>query len=84
MGNYMKVRAKILLTAVVLSICLSSFAKADLPKRIDYIISSQKNVNYSVHIVKADSGRAVYGHNSRELMIPASNMKIIITAAALR
>ena len=80
----MKVRVKILLIAVVLGICYSGFAKADLSKRINHIISSQKNVNYSVHIIKADTGRAVYGHNSRELMIPASNMKIITTAAALK
>jgi len=61
-------------------------AKADLAKRIDGIISqsSQKRVQFSIHIVEADSGNVVYSHNAKELMIPASNMKIIVAAAALK
>ncbi|GAJ04057.1 unnamed protein product, partial [marine sediment metagenome] len=82
----MKVRTKILLVAAVFSICLANFAKADLAKRVDGIIgrSLQQKVRFSIHIVKADSGSTVYNHNAGELMIPASNMKIITTAAALK
>ncbi|MBA7611533.1 D-alanyl-D-alanine carboxypeptidase [subsurface metagenome] len=85
--NYrMKVQMKKLLFASVFTLCLGSFAKADLAKRIDGIVSqsSQQKVQFSIHIVKADSGSMVYSHNARELMIPASNMKIIVTAAALK
>ena len=82
----MKVQMKKLLFASVFTLCLGSFAKADLAKRIDAIVSqpSQRKVQFSIHIVKADSGSTVYSHNARELMIPASNMKIIVTAAALK
>ncbi len=82
----MKIRTKILLVLAVFSICLGSFAKADLSKRVDGIISRslQQKVRFSIHIVKADSGGTVYNHDAGELMIPASNMKIITTAAALK
>ncbi|MHC4748673.1 MAG: D-alanyl-D-alanine carboxypeptidase, partial [Planctomycetota bacterium] len=71
--------------AAVFTLCLCSFVKADLAKRIDDIISEslQKRVRFSIHIIDADSGSTVYDHDARELMIPASNMKIIVTAAAL-
>ena len=82
----MKTRMRKILIAVVLSICLTSFAKANLAKRVNAIISqpSQKKVRFSVRIVKADSGRTVYSHNAREALVPASNMKIIASAAALK
>ena len=82
----MKVQMKKLLFVSVFTLCLGSFAKADLTERIDAIVSqrSQRKVQFSIHIVKADSGRTVYSHKARELMIPASNMKIIVTAAALK
>lgn len=86
MKHLMKFRTKKLLVLAVFSICLGSFAKADLAKRVDGIISRslQQKVRFSIHIVKADSGGTVYKHDAGELMIPASNMKIITTAAALK
>jgi len=86
MKHPMKLRTKKLLVAAVFSICLGSFARADLAKRIDGIISRslRQKVRSSIHIVKADSGGTVYKHDAGELMIPASNMKIITTAAALK
>jgi D-alanyl-D-alanine carboxypeptidase/D-alanyl-D-alanine-endopeptidase (penicillin-binding protein 4) len=74
------------LIAVVLSICLTPVAKANLSKRVNAILSqpSQKKVRFSIHIVKADSGRTVYSHKATEPMIPASNMKIITSAAAVK
>ena len=82
----MKVRTKIILAAAIFGICLGSFAKADLTERINGIISRslQQKVQFSIHIIKADSGVPVYEHNAGELMIPASNMKIITSAAALK
>ncbi len=82
----MKTQMKKLLIPLVFSLCLATFAQANLTKRVNGIISqpSLKNVQFSIHIVKADSGRTVYSHNSRESLIPASNMKIITTAAALK
>jgi len=82
----MKAQMKRLLIAAVFTICLGSFAKADLANRVDGIIgqSSQQRVQFSIHIIKADSGETAYSHNARELMVPASNMKIIVSAAALK
>lgn len=82
----MKVQIRKLLTVAVFSVCFISVASAELTKRIDSIInqSSQRKVRYGVVIVKADSGEVVYSYNAKEAMIPASNMKIIITAAALK
>jgi len=37
-----------------------------------------------MHIVKADTGQVVYSHNAHKAMIPASNMKLITTAAAVK
>ena len=72
--------------AAVFSICLAGVSSAELAKQIGGIISrpSQKKVQYSIHIVKADSGKTVYSHNAGKSLLPASNMKIIITAAALK
>jgi len=82
----MKARNKKILVAAVFVFCLGSFVKADLTGQIDAIISEslQQRVQFSIHIVEADSGSTVYDHNAKELMIPASNMKIIVTAAALK
>jgi len=82
----MKVQIRRLLAAAVFSISLVSVASAGLTERIDGIInqSSQKDVQYSIVIVKADSGEVVYSHNAQEAMVPASNMKVITTAAALK
>ena len=82
----MDIRMKKVLAAAAFSLCFACFAKADLAKRINPIInqSSQKNVRFSVHIVKAESGETVYEHNHHRTLIPASNMKLIVTAAALK
>ncbi|MBN1391586.1 MAG: D-alanyl-D-alanine carboxypeptidase/D-alanyl-D-alanine-endopeptidase [Sedimentisphaerales bacterium] len=82
----MNIKIRKLLAAVILSISFISIASAGLTEKINGIInqSSQKKVKYSVAIVKADSGEMVYSHNANEAMLPASNMKIITTAAALK
>jgi D-alanyl-D-alanine carboxypeptidase/D-alanyl-D-alanine-endopeptidase (penicillin-binding protein 4) len=81
-----KIKIRKLLITAVFILCLVGLAKADLEEQVDSIVSrsSQQKVHFSIHIVKADSGATVYSHNEREPMIPASNMKIITTAAALK
>lgn len=82
----MKAQMKKLFIAALSILYLGSFVQADLATRIDDVISQSlhQKVQFSIHIIKADSGSTVYDHNARELMIPASNMKIIVTAAALK
>ncbi|MHC4396248.1 MAG: D-alanyl-D-alanine carboxypeptidase/D-alanyl-D-alanine endopeptidase [Planctomycetota bacterium] len=82
----MRVKVKRLLVASVFSICLVGFVRADLAKRVNACLNRplQKKTRFSIHIVKADSGKIVYGHNANRALVPASNMKIIVTAAALK
>jgi D-alanyl-D-alanine carboxypeptidase/D-alanyl-D-alanine-endopeptidase (penicillin-binding protein 4) len=82
----MKVRIRKLLVAVALSVGFVSIASAGLAERVDGIINQplQKKVQYSIAVVKADSGEVLYSHNANEAMVPASNMKIITSAAALK
>ena len=82
----MKTLVKKLLIVAAFSTCFDSVAKADLAGQVNEIISrpSQRKVRFSIHIVKADSGETVYSHNAAKALLPASNMKIIVTAAALK
>ena len=82
----MKTLVKKLLIVAAFSTCFDSVAKADLAGQVNEIISrpSQRKVHFSIHIVKADSGETVYSHNAAKALLPASNMKIIVTAAALK
>ncbi|MHC4194314.1 MAG: D-alanyl-D-alanine carboxypeptidase/D-alanyl-D-alanine-endopeptidase [Planctomycetota bacterium] len=76
---------KNLLAALALSICFADVACADLAKQINGIVGrkSQKKVQFSIQIIKADSGKTVYRRDATKALIPASNMKIIISGAAL-
>ncbi|MHC4737560.1 MAG: D-alanyl-D-alanine carboxypeptidase [Planctomycetota bacterium] len=82
----MEIKTKKILAAFVLGICLVNPAGADLAERINACLSQslKKKVRFSIHIVKADSDKTVYRHNSYTALVPASNMKIIITAASLK
>ncbi len=81
----MKDRMKSLLIGVALALYLAAAAPANLSRAIDGIIaeSLEKSVHFSIHVVQAESGRTIYDHDAKELMVPASNMKLITSAAAL-
>ncbi len=70
----------------VLCLFLAGLSNADLAGTINGIINqpSEKNVKYAIQIVKADSGRIVYSRNANTPVVPASNMKVVTTAAALK
>jgi D-alanyl-D-alanine carboxypeptidase/D-alanyl-D-alanine-endopeptidase (penicillin-binding protein 4) len=57
----------------------------DLKRRIDTILtrSSLRRVLFSARIVSARTGEVVYERNPHLALIPASNMKIVTSAAAL-
>ncbi len=65
--------------------CLSSLSATDLSRRINLILDKPglRKVIFSACIIRRDSGETVYEKNSHLALIPASNMKIITTAAAL-
>ena len=77
-------RSKVILVAVLLGLVLSVPAGADLAERIDKVISTQKGTTFSIQVVDADSGKTVYAHDAHGPLIPASNMKLVTTAVALK
>lgn len=83
---FMKTRIKKLLITTILSLLTTGLTRADLLEKINAVISqpSQQKVHFSIHIIDAASGATVYSRNETEPMVPASNMKIITTAAALK
>jgi D-alanyl-D-alanine carboxypeptidase/D-alanyl-D-alanine-endopeptidase (penicillin-binding protein 4) len=58
---------------------------ADLAGRLDTIVASQNEgkVRIAVHILNPESGAVIYSRNASTPLTPASNMKLITTAAAL-
>jgi D-alanyl-D-alanine carboxypeptidase/D-alanyl-D-alanine-endopeptidase (penicillin-binding protein 4) len=84
-GWVIRTEMKKFVFVVFLSLLLVGGASAGLRSRIDGIIGgpSQKGVEFSVLVVEADSGSTVYRHNAKKALVPASNMKIITSAAAL-
>jgi D-alanyl-D-alanine carboxypeptidase/D-alanyl-D-alanine-endopeptidase (penicillin-binding protein 4) len=69
---------------VLLSLWLGSMAFGSLAGRIGKAVQSQEGGDYAIQVIKPSSGAAVYSYNARKPLIPASNMKLITTAAALK
>ncbi len=71
---------------LVLILWLAGIAQADLKNRVESIIKrpGQKKTQFAVHIINADSGETVHSLHANKPLIPASNMKVITTAAALK
>jgi len=73
------------IVAAVTLVGLAPTLQASLAGRIDRIIQSkaQRGNRFSIHVVHAETGRTLYAHQETTPRIPASNMKLIATAAAL-
>jgi D-alanyl-D-alanine carboxypeptidase/D-alanyl-D-alanine-endopeptidase (penicillin-binding protein 4) len=71
--------------AAVAAMVICQQAAGGLRGELDSIIGrpSQKKVLFSVQVIKADTGEVVYQHNAGVALMPASNMKLVTTAAAL-
>ncbi len=86
-GKYMRHPAKMGKPAVwrgalLVCLCLSA-VRADLVSDIDHIMATQKGVQFGIHIMNVDTGQTVFERHADEPMIPASNMKVVVSAAAL-
>ena len=81
----MKMGLKKLLVCFVLVCASAGISKADLAGKVETIVASQTqgNVRIAVKIVNPASGSVIYSHNASAPMTPASNMKLVTTAAAL-
>lgn len=82
----MEVRLKKIWLALVVVLLAAGVASGQLGRRVDAIVGrpSQSKVQFSIHIAKAKTGKMVYSRNAKEPLIPASNMKLITSAAALK
>jgi D-alanyl-D-alanine carboxypeptidase/D-alanyl-D-alanine-endopeptidase (penicillin-binding protein 4) len=82
----MKFGAKKLLLSVMVVVFLAVSASADLTQRIDAIVNaaSVTKVSFAVNILDPATGAILYSRNASTPMIPASNMKLVTTAAALK
>jgi len=67
-----------------LSLWLCSTVFGSLAGRIGKAVQSQEGGDFAVQVIKPGSGATVYSYSARRLLIPASNMKLITTAAALK
>ncbi|MCJ7729663.1 MAG: D-alanyl-D-alanine carboxypeptidase/D-alanyl-D-alanine-endopeptidase [Sedimentisphaerales bacterium] len=82
----MNTQIKKLFVAAVLTVSLIGIASAGLTEQINGIINqpSQKKVQFSICVAEANTGQMVYQYNETKPLLPASNMKVITTAAALK
>ncbi len=76
--------ARTWVVVVLLVVWLCDASLAALAGRIGKIVEPQAGGDYSIQVVKADSGATIYSYNATKPLIPASNMKLITTAAALK
>lgn len=84
MHDFVAARRKRVVAIFLVSSLLCAPAGAGLAERISEIVGSAKADAYAIHILQPDSGTVVFSHNARSALTPASNMKLITTAAALK
>ncbi len=71
--------------AIGLMLFLAGVCSADISAKLNKIVSSpsQAKCQFSINIIEANSGKVIYSKNPQMSLIPASNMKLVTTAAAL-
>jgi D-alanyl-D-alanine carboxypeptidase/D-alanyl-D-alanine-endopeptidase (penicillin-binding protein 4) len=72
-------------TIVLLSVCFCGVSLGGLAQRLVKAVGPQQDADaYSIQVVEPNSGTVVYSHEAHKPLMPASNMKLVTTAAALR
>ena len=70
---------------VFLSVCFCGVSLGGLAQRLVKAVGSQQDADaYALQVVEPNSGTVVYSHNAHKPLMPASNMKVVTTAAALK
>jgi len=85
MSQSMRVWAGRRVAAVLLCGCLCGVSHAGLEERLAKAVGQQQDASeYAIQIVEPNSGTILYSHNAHKPLMPASNMKLVTTAAALK
>ena len=79
----MKARLFIFFVAVLISDFAASQQKFEIALQKLLEKPEYRNATAGIHIIDFNKGQELYGYNSEKLMIPASTMKLITSAAAL-
>ena len=85
-GHTPKTRAaKLFLALVLLTGVFTSLAQADLQARLDTLLRHEDVYPWKVSVKAVDlsTGRIIFASRDTRALIPASNMKLIVTAAAV-
>src|SRR5689334_10786669 len=64
--------------------CGESCLGADLEQRLDSLMAESPRVGFAgIHVVEMATGKTLYQKNQDHLFLPASNLKILVSALAL-
>jgi D-alanyl-D-alanine carboxypeptidase/D-alanyl-D-alanine-endopeptidase (penicillin-binding protein 4) len=76
---------QLLVTVLLSGISTFGFSQTNIETALQNILSQPeyKNASIGIQIKDVDSGLSVFEFNSNKLMVPASTLKIVTTAAAL-
>lgn len=78
--------ARYIKIVVILSLFCANVFASNFSSKLNKIISSRKvsKVRFGVIVVDADTKKILYSHNSKLGLVPASNMKLLTTASAIK
>jgi D-alanyl-D-alanine carboxypeptidase/D-alanyl-D-alanine-endopeptidase (penicillin-binding protein 4) len=81
--SFMVVPCRFVFLGLAFLLLTSGTGLAGLAERI-HKIASPADSECSVYVVRPDSGAVLYSANAKKPLIPASNMKLVTTAAAVK
>ncbi len=86
MNSMMKKNKIRLLVSIFLAVFLTANLYGGLAGRINSVINRKvnKKARFAVMVARAECGTVLYQLRSHEPMIPASNMKLVVSAAAVK
>ena len=86
-GYYMVIMIRRVLFAFLTVWCcpplLGARQSDTISQQIRQLLAKHQKTTFSINICDAETGRTIFAHQSDKPLIPASNMKIITTAAAI-
>ena len=86
LGHTLKLRAgKLMLLLVLLTGSFTSLARADRQAKLDTLLRHKDVYPWKVSVMALDlsTGRTIFASRANRPLIPASNMKLVVTAAAV-